>query len=82
MAVWQTKEDLLAQLRSTQHEQQLDAAAQLNGFKDHVLDAEAIAKNTGASIISNFEIVSWYEGKGINGHPMNHGGKFEFDFVC
>ena len=51
-----------------------------HGHQDHVLDAEAIAKNTGASIISNFEIVSWYEGKGINGHPMNHGGKFDFDF--
>ena len=44
------------------------------------MDAEAIAKNTGASIISNFEIVSWYEGKGVSGHPMNHGGKFDFDF--
>ena len=42
MAVWQTKEDLLAQLRSTQHEQQLDAAAQLNGFQDHVLDADVV----------------------------------------
>ena len=29
-----------------------------HGHQDHVLDAEAIAKNTGASIISNFEIVS------------------------
>src|SRR5699024_795181 len=47
---------------------------------DHVLDAEAIAKNTGAKIISNFEIVTYYEAKDIEGHGMNHGGSFEFDF--
>jgi L-ascorbate metabolism protein UlaG (beta-lactamase superfamily) len=51
-----------------------------HGHQDHVLDAEAIAKRTGAKIISNFEIVSWYEQKGIDGHPLNHGGKFKFDF--
>lgn len=52
-----------------------------HGHADHVLDAERIAKRTGAKIISNFEIVSWYESKGItNVHPMNHGGEFGFDF--
>lgn len=51
-----------------------------HGHQDHVLDAEAIAKRTGAKIISNYEIVSWYEAKGLSGHPMNHGGKYTFDF--
>jgi L-ascorbate metabolism protein UlaG (beta-lactamase superfamily) len=51
-----------------------------HGHQDHVLDAEAIAKRTGAKIISNYEIVSWYDSKGIPGHPMNHGGKYVFDF--
>lgn len=51
-----------------------------HGHSDHVLDAEAIAKRTGAKIISNFEIVSWYEEKGIEGHPMNLGGSWEFEF--
>ena len=51
-----------------------------HGHADHVIDAEAIAKTNDASIISNFEIVSWYEAKGLKGHPMNHGGKWEFDF--
>lgn len=51
-----------------------------HGHGDHVADAEAIAKRTGALIISNFEIVSWYENKGIKGHSLNHGGKFRFDF--
>ncbi len=51
-----------------------------HGHQDHVVDAEKIAKRTGATIISNFEIVSWYGEKGINGHPMNHGGSWNFDF--
>lgn len=51
-----------------------------HGHQDHVADAESIAKRTGATIISNYEIVSWYGAKGIEGHPMNHGGKWTFDF--
>ncbi len=51
-----------------------------HGHQDHVADAEAIAKRTGARVVSNFEIVSWFGAKGIDGHPMNHGGKWVFDF--
>ena len=51
-----------------------------HGHQDHVLDAEANAKRTGAKIISNYEIVSWYEAKGVSGRPMNHGGKYPFGF--
>lgn len=51
-----------------------------HGHGDHVVDAEAIAKANNAPIISNFEIVSWYETKGLKGHPMNHGGKWNFGF--
>lgn len=51
-----------------------------HGHQDHVLDAEAIAKRTGAKVVSNFEIVSWYGEKGVEGHPMNHGGQWKFDF--
>lgn len=47
---------------------------------DHVLDAEAIAKNTGATIISNFEIVTYYGERGVEGHGMNLGGSYKFDF--
>lgn len=47
---------------------------------DHILDAEAIAKRTGAVIISNFEITTHYENKGLEVHPLNHGGKWSFDF--
>lgn len=51
-----------------------------HGHMDHVADAETIARMNEAPIISNFEIVSWYEAKGLKGHPMNHGGKWQFDF--
>ncbi len=49
-----------------------------HGHEDHVADVESIAKRTGAKIISNFEIVSWFSAKGLeNAHPINHGGKIE-----
>ena len=51
-----------------------------HGHQDHMLDAELIANNNNATIISNYEIVSWFQTKGLNGHGMNHGGKFNFDF--
>lgn len=51
-----------------------------HAHQDHILDAEIIAKNTNAKIISNFEIVTYYGSLGIEGHPMNHGGSWQFDF--
>ena len=51
-----------------------------HAHQDHVLDVEAIAENTGATIVSNYEIAMHYGGKGLNVHPMNHGGNWNFDF--
>ncbi|GAB1855663.1 metal-dependent hydrolase [Flavobacteriaceae bacterium MHTCC 0001] len=51
-----------------------------HAHQDHILDVETIAKRTGATIVSNFEIVSHYEKMGLTGHPMNHGGQWSFDF--
>jgi len=51
-----------------------------HAHQDHIVDVEAIVKNTGAKIISNFEIVNHYGAQGIEGHPMNHGGSWKFDF--
>jgi len=51
-----------------------------HAHQDHILDVEAIAKRTGAKVISNFEIVTYFENRGIVGHPMNHGGSWQFDF--
>lgn len=52
-----------------------------HGHFDHVSDAEAIAKSTGATIIANYEVAMWFAGKGISKYqPMNTGGKWDFDF--
>ncbi|SDL05932.1 L-ascorbate metabolism protein UlaG, beta-lactamase superfamily [Salinimicrobium catena] len=51
-----------------------------HAHQDHTLDAEAIAKRTGAVIVSNFEITTHYENKGLEVHPMNHGGNWSFEF--
>ena len=51
-----------------------------HAHQDHTLDAEAIAKQSGATIVSNFEIANHYEAKGIEVHPMNHGGSWAFPF--
>ncbi len=47
---------------------------------DHILDVDAIAQRTGATIVSNAEITGYYEKKGFKTHPMNHGGSWQFDF--
>ncbi len=52
-----------------------------HGHEDHIADVEAIAHRTGAKLVSNFEIINWFAAKGVeNGHPMNIGGKWKFDF--
>lgn len=51
-----------------------------HAHQDHTLDVEAIAVRTGATIVSNYEIVVHYQNKGFKGHPMNHGGSWQFDF--
>lgn len=50
-----------------------------HAHQDHILDAEVVAKRTGATIISNYEIVMHYGAKDLNGHPLNHGGTFKTD---
>jgi len=58
---------------------QADFILVTHGHEDHVADVEYIAKKTGAKLVSNFEVVSWFASKkGIeNNHPVNHGGKIE-----
>ncbi|WMI67520.1 metal-dependent hydrolase [Mangrovimonas sp. YM274] len=51
-----------------------------HAHQDHTLDAEVIAKQNNAIIVSNFEVTNHYEAKGIEVHPMNHGGKWDFEF--
>jgi len=51
-----------------------------HGHQDHMADAESIGKRCGAKVVSTFEIVSYFGAKGLEGHPMNQGGKVPFDF--
>ncbi len=51
-----------------------------HAHQDHTLDVEAIAKRTNAVIVSNYEIATHFGNKGLQFHPMNHGGCWDFDF--
>lgn len=52
-----------------------------HGHGDHVGDAVAIAKRTGALVIANFEIANWFEGQGVrNVHAQHIGGGFKHPF--
>lgn len=52
-----------------------------HGHEDHLGDAADIARRTGATIISNFEITVWFNKQGLEKtHPLNHGGGHQFDF--
>ena len=52
-----------------------------HGHADHIADCVLLTKQTGAMVVSNFEVVGWLEKQGLkNLYPMNHGGKKDFDF--
>ena len=51
-----------------------------HAHEDHILDVEALAKRTGAKLISNYEIITYFGKLGLEGHPMNIGGSWNFDF--
>lgn len=51
-----------------------------HGHGDHVGDAVAIARRTGAEIISNFEIAAWFEEQGFKTHAQHIGGGFTYPF--
>ncbi len=51
-----------------------------HAHQDHILDVAEIAKNSGATIVSNYEIATYYQNMGLTAHPMNHGGNWNFDF--
>jgi L-ascorbate metabolism protein UlaG (beta-lactamase superfamily) len=51
-----------------------------HGHGDHVGDAISIAKRTGAMIISNYEIASWFQEQGIDAHPQHIGGGHQYPF--
>jgi L-ascorbate metabolism protein UlaG (beta-lactamase superfamily) len=52
-----------------------------HGHGDHVADAAAICRRTGATLVANYEICEWHAGRGVkNSEPMNLGGQIELPF--
>jgi L-ascorbate metabolism protein UlaG (beta-lactamase superfamily) len=59
---------------------QLDAILLSHGHDDHLGDTEAIAKQTGALVVANFEIANYYTARGCLTHGMSIGGGHDFRF--
>jgi L-ascorbate metabolism protein UlaG (beta-lactamase superfamily) len=54
---------------------ELDTMLITHGHFDHFADAMPIAQETGATVVSNFEIFSYLQAKGVeNGTPIQKGG--------
>ncbi|MEJ5314213.1 MULTISPECIES: metal-dependent hydrolase [Anaerolinea] len=51
-----------------------------HGHGDHIGDTEAIARRTGALVISNFEIATWLGRKGLKTHGQHLGGGYRYPF--
>jgi L-ascorbate metabolism protein UlaG (beta-lactamase superfamily) len=52
-----------------------------HGHGDHLGDTIPIAQRTGATVITNYEIASWLQTKGLTKvHGQQHGGGFKYPF--
>jgi len=51
-----------------------------HGHGDHLGDTVAIAKRTGATVISNAEISAWLGKQGVNAHAQHLGGGYKHPF--
>lgn len=61
--------------------ERLDYVLVSHGHWDHFADCVAVAKRTGATVVSTFELVSFCQKQGVeNGHGMNIGGGYRFPF--
>lgn len=66
---------------TTAAEVEADFIVVSHGHGDHIEDAISIARRTGAQIISNFEIVNWLGGQGLEKlHGQHIGGGFHHPF--
>jgi L-ascorbate metabolism protein UlaG (beta-lactamase superfamily) len=59
---------------------ELDAILITHGHGDHLGDAADIARRTGATVVSNFEIVNYLKDQGCEGHPQHIGGGHRHSF--
>jgi len=61
--------------------ERLDYILVSHGHWDHFADCVKLAKRTGATVVSTFELVAFAQKQGAeNGHGMNIGGGFNFPF--
>ncbi|GAA0542496.1 metal-dependent hydrolase [Chitinophaga japonensis] len=52
-----------------------------HGHDDHVADLVNLARRTNATVVGSFELATWAGKQGIEKtHPMNTGGKWQFEF--
>ncbi len=51
-----------------------------HGHGDHLGDAVAISKRTGATIVAPDELAVWVASKGASAHNMHIGGAYNFEF--
>ena len=52
-----------------------------HGHFDHVADVEAIARQSGATIVGSFEVIQWFQKKGLEKtFAMNLGGSWNAEF--
>src|SRR5260370_33515275 len=51
-----------------------------HGHGDHVGDTLAIAKRTGATVVSTYELALWLENQGAQVSAQNHGGWCRYPF--
>ena len=57
---------------------QADVILVSHGHSDHITDAAATAKSTGATVVGIWEVTSWLGSKGVqNLEPMNKGGSID-----
>jgi L-ascorbate metabolism protein UlaG (beta-lactamase superfamily) len=59
---------------------ELDSVIITHGHGDHIGDGVAIAKRTGALVVSNFEIANYFNRRGCASHPLHIGGGAKFPF--
>ena len=51
-----------------------------HGHADHLGDAPAISKRTGATVVTTFELANYLGAQGLNTLPANHGGWLKLPF--